>query len=333
MGFSIERNGIIGADVMMRQIWADMIANGFTQKFPTPPGSLSTATNVTLEAGPTVDPLSETQPWRIAMKFTSTGIDINVATPYQLPDDGTIATASKGGLGKIGNIKNGKTEEQGSTLSGSDAIKTPAESYPLSYRLTITNRGIFCLWWVEGEDANGSAFSWFLVQRPVNPTTGETLVTGHAPVFCVYSTNGSGAYNPPGTPAQGKNVGLVDIADTINRFTVRERDVHRPVPAVPATLATVDYGPIMNAIQQVAIAENNQYILTFPNGLNTDRYAYKEELDMIAYTSADVISQYSEVEITVYGEATPRKYFALNANMPNNTGMRILALIQGSDIT
>ena len=53
---------------------------------------------------------------------------------------------------------------------------------------------------------------------------------------------------------------------------------------------------------------------------------------MIAYTSADVISAGTEIEIQVYGEETPRKYKALYSNGPNNTGMRPLILIEGGGI-
>jgi hypothetical protein len=89
----------------------------------------------------------------------------------------------------------------------------------------------------------------------------------------------------------------------------------------------------MNARQQVAISENNKYVITFPNGLNTSRYAYTHELDMIAYTSADVVSEGTNVPITVYGEGTPRIYKAMPSNGPNNTGMRMLVLVSGGGIS
>jgi hypothetical protein len=65
-----------------------------------------------------------------------------------------------------------------------------------------------------------------------------------------------------------------------------------------------------------------------PNRLNTQRYAYTDELDLIGYTSADVISQDSDVPVTVYGESSPRKYKAMKTSGPNNTGFRILVLTE-----
>jgi hypothetical protein len=89
---------------------------------------------------------------------------------------------------------------------------------------------------------------------------------------------------------------------------------------------------IINSQPQVVIAENNRYIVVFPNGLNTPRYMYTEELDMVAYTSADVISHYSDISMTVYNEATPRVYKAMQSNGLNNTGMRILMIRKGAGI-
>jgi hypothetical protein len=50
---------------------------------------------------------------------------------------------------------------------------------------------------------------------------------------------------------------------------------------------------------------------------------------MIAYASADVTSQFATHEVTVYGEAQPREYRALNANHADNKGMRIYFQISG----
>ncbi|MNY64346.1 hypothetical protein D3C86_2014390 [compost metagenome] len=53
---------------------------------------------------------------------------------------------------------------------------------------------------------------------------------------------------------------------------------------------------------------------------------------MIAYTSADVIAEESEIPVTVYNEGTPRIYRALKANGDNNTKMRLLFLIDGGGV-
>jgi hypothetical protein len=163
--------------------------------------------------------------------------------------------------------------------------------------------------WEDASDTNPS-FSWFLIQSPVNKLTGAPLKTDNSPIVCVYSCDST----------------------VIQKFVVSESDVFRPTPAVSAETDTVNSAAIINSKDQVAIATGNKYLVTFPNRLNTDRYAYTEELDMIAYTSADVIAEESEIPVTVYGESAPRVYRALKANLPNNAGMRILFLVEGGGV-
>jgi hypothetical protein len=50
---------------------------------------------------------------------------------------------------------------------------------------------------------------------------------------------------------------------------------------------------------------------------------------MMAYTSADVVADYTNVPLTVYGEAQPRMYKAMRSMAGNSTGMRLLVLVQG----
>lgn len=106
------------------------------------------------------------------------------------------------------------------------------------------------------------------------------------------------------------------------RFTVCEVDIHRPSLSIPADVTTEDGNAILNAHRQVATSEDNKYVITIPKGLNTTRYAYTHELDMIGYTSADVIGEGTEVDLPLYeGEF---KFRALAANRQRNTGMRIM---------
>lgn len=236
-------------------------------------------------------------------------------------------------------------------------------AYPMSYVMSITDRGFFFSLWEQTSDDVGNRNSWMLVQRPVDHVTGATYVTGKAPVHCMYQIMTKYAHRPWIQAEQNRT--MVDTDPSINimspkavnirRFIVREQDIEAPYPTpryvkdafglrmdyaeggfpfgVDATEHSVDYAAVINGRQQVAITENNKYVLTFPNGFNTARYAYTHETDMIAYTSADVISADTEVSITVYGEATPRVYKALQSNGPNNTGMRILVLRSGGGIS
>ena len=107
-----------------------------------------------------------------------------------------------------------------------------------------------------------------------------------------------------------------------HRFVVCEADINRPSLTIPADRTTEDGNAIFNSHRQVATSEDNKYVITIPKGLNTTRYAYTHELDMMGYTSADVIGEGTEVDLPLYGGEY--KFRALAANRQRNTGMRIL---------
>ena len=325
-GFTIQRSGFTRVPELFYAIITDLVANGFTQKFPSSPvpipvpGTPMTVFKATLEAGLTVNSLSATQPWRIQFNATAMQAgDVYVTTPLQAPDDGTISnldvvdsggvTALPSGLlNTMGRMSNSGDPAPYHFLDRSLRITLPAQAgaYPMSYRLTVTSHGIALFVWEDATDNRGTQFSWVVVQRPVDHVTGTPLVTGQCPVFCVFGLLGQPF-----------------------KYIVREADVLKPTLPVPADVNGPDSRSILNSLAQVAITENNRYVITFPNGINTPRFAYTEELDLVAYTSADVVSQYSDVPITVYGEVAARTYKAMNANGPNNTGMRMLMLTSG----
>ena len=66
-GFVVQENGFVKAGDLIRAVVANMEANGFVRMFPAAPINDPAPNSfvVTLEAGPTVDQLSATQPWRI----------------------------------------------------------------------------------------------------------------------------------------------------------------------------------------------------------------------------------------------------------------------------
>jgi hypothetical protein len=365
-GYVIERHGYTTAAAMVGDVVTDMIANGFNFIWTTGGGTtFNKATagdvyRVILEAGGDVDPLNadnvvSKQPWRVCFDVQDAQrAFVHVATPLQLTNEGIVATEkyyNESGstsmlqsidyLGSIGAQVGAIYSTSGSSRPGiidptSGLYQAPTASggvpgdettkglimrkvrvagfgasYPLSYRLAITNRGFWLGCWEAALTAeSSSSFNWMLVQRPVDRTTGAVLTTGKAPVFCVSGVGGQ-----------------------YWQFTVRESDILRPGKRRSASENTEDSEAILNIEDQVSLSEDGKYIVTFPSRLNTSRYRYPHELDMIGITSADVVSQYSDVPLTVYGEGTPRSYKALHANGVNNTGMRILVLQQGGGIS
>lgn len=328
--FSIQRNGYTRVPELFLAIVNDLVANGFTLKFPTSPlqapvdGTPYTGFKATLEASAEADPLAASQPYRIAFDCsTYVGGQVGnvfIAAPLQLPNDGTVATLDKSdGSGTSQKMFAGMlntTAKMPTSVSGTtnysdvffiyrqDRItdQATANAYPMSYRLSITDHGVAVCVWENATDEDAiPQQSWFVAQRPVDHVTGAPLVDGHCPLFCVYG-----------------------MKSKVSKFIVRESDVLKPSTSVDATIDTEDSAAIINNVNQVSIRENGRYLITFPNGLNTARHAYTEDLDMIAYTSADVVSQFSDVKIQPYGEAQARTYKAMLANTPYNTGMRIL---------
>ena len=329
-GFTVQRSGYTRVPELFYAITQDLLANGFTMVFPTTPllapvaGTPYTSIyKVTLAATAAIDPLIASQPWSIQFNVRGTQFaTVTIATPVQLTADGKAALVQDAGsdTGMLSPTLNwssygNATDDPANTFIARGATVTSVieASYPFSYRISTSSNGVVVAIWADASDAATtiqapSAFQWFCVQRPVDHSTGSATIpaTVHAPLFCVFGMNAK-----------------------VYKFVVREADVLKPSVPVDATTNTVDSQAIINGTQQVAITETNQYVITFPNGLNTQRYMYTTELDMIAYTSADVISAFTDVPLTVYGEASARSYKALNANGINNTGMRMLMLTAG----
>lgn len=210
-------------------------------------------------------------------------------------------------------------EDITSTRAGSSGstynVRSTHQSYventgiPYSYVLSISDHGVaFFLW--EDTTEPSPVFSMFCVQTPVNKDNGQPLLDLKSPIFCLYNCNNSG----------------------YKKFVVSEEDVAAPTVSVPAGQDTLNSAAILNEEEQVSVKINSRYLITFPNRVNTERYAYAEELDMIAYASADVIGEDTLIPITVYGEQVPRKYRSMKATGPNNTKMRLLLLQEGGGI-
>lgn len=379
MGIFIERQGFTKVHELATALVTDLIANGFTLQYPSSLVAdskqviLEPSANVN-SLHDTQQWAIKFQ-WDqgvsgvLAPETAKGGVlDVIVATPLQFNyETGAHATytkftgSSSGSDGSVAYDVNGligtasgRVDAQGSTsLSQGFADRTFIDrqrltisqtgdatlSYPMSYAVTISDRGLAIFVWEHGTDQYSNRFSWLIVQRPVNHTTGQQIVSGKAPVHCVYGLMKPQTNQPW---AAGDSLNL-------RRFIVREADVQVPYPQAPvvttapnrndvtlqgvdATQSTRDYAPIINAHQQVAITEDNKYVVVLPNGLNTSRYAYTHELDMIAYTSADVVSMGADVPVQVYGEGAPRIYRAMHANGPDNTGMRILMLRSGGGV-
>jgi hypothetical protein len=156
---------------------------------------------------------------------------------------------------------------------------------------------------------------------------------------------------------------------SIYRFVVRERDVLKPWDFhKSATMHQVDSFAIINPLEQLSVTPDRNFVFAVPNGLTTQRFYYPtSEVDLIAYTSAEISAQGSMIEISKYsdgfyydssvtatkikdpatgdykpvkedGSAVPyesaptRVYEGMMATLPNGNGMRLFFLSNGGPI-
>ncbi|SBV38444.1 hypothetical protein BN7874_246 [Phage NCTB] len=339
MSISVERNGFSNILQLGYQVVYDLVQSGGFQVVAvdkaTTSGFSSINSHYVLKPLVESDPLADdlVQPWRLVLEFNNTAgyIKVWVCTPTQLDDSwnvGEYETDKEAGFLGVDNL-----HDSTATFWSNDSTKTfwscykdqgiDPESIPLSYQLNVTDHGVFFSLWAESFDKAGDCFCWFNIQRPVDCDTGLIVSDGKAPLMCVFSRYGNSDAQKISDAPDDK------VANSILYFTVRESDVNMPEPPRSAVVPVGDSYPIINPLQQVAILEDGSYTVRFPQGFNTQRYLYDYKLDMIAYTSADVLSQWSKPKFTVFGEETQRTYKALNANFPNNSGMRVLCQIAG----
>lgn len=320
---TFRRSNLIGLKQVAHAIATDLLANGFAilSVDGVTPGTVSpTASRYIMTATLPVDPFASTQQWVLGIHASDDMdfLDFNAAPRTQLVGNVEFAFLDVNSNRQAGYFAPDNDTTEHFIRRGSGGWRLPDTgddaAYPISYLLTITDHGISFCAWAEGQDMLGYAFSWFVIQRPV--TRHGLIMGGKSPLFCLFSNNGGG------------HLANWDELDPtgILRYTVIEADVSAATSPVSAVQHGPDSASLMNPMQQVALSEDGNVVIFFPQSINTARYVYPWELDLIAYTSADVISTDSVVPARMYGESSNRFYRALNANAPNNTGMRLLLL-------
>lgn len=231
---------------------------------------------------------------------------------------------------------------------------------PMEFKLAIYERG-FALIATSTKFLDDMAInSVVCVQRGVS-CDGTVSTTGQKPLYLVtnVSATGSRVYNSQSSPF---NIDGPRVAWFYN--VIREADTTAPYPSwtaysgdgspnitdgsgsnswpananvnlnyVPTVISdpreilgqTLNYfptrwfGPVTN--------DTNEYIMLFPFGLCTDRFAFSEEIDLIAISKADAFQAGQSVPISVYGES--RTYTATtsnNVNVNNDSGIRVFIL-------
>ena len=383
---SFTRHGFANIQHLMTTVDGLLVSNAhpglqdssvgyFNRIFGNVSSTLSDGQTIVYEATTNIDPLANYTPtgssiragWRMAFRFHDTPVarmSVYAATELQIKNNGTIVNltnrqASGSTLSDPAGLVGARWGSTSPPLANqSDTFKkvflntqysnNADGAYPMSFTLTLTNRGIFfTVYEANQEEASPDADStpaedenfqympirWFLIQRPVDRVTGHvrgggalrkqntpalTTIqandpnneTSRCPLYCVF---GFGAPNE------------------YQRFVVRENDILSPSKKKTVTEAQEDCPPMINQFQQQSITETGEFVVTFLTNLTTSRYRYGDELDMLGTVAAEVIGPGTAINVQVYGEtvnsvAVQRTYTALYANNPNGVGMRLMAL-------
>lgn len=280
---------------------------------------------------------------------------VHAATDLQLTNTGNIARLNTrsvtGGTGNVvytepaGNLGNDWSANTANApnqatfneiwLNRSPNVGSES-AYPMSYALTLTNRGVFLGIWEDSQEEipqgtfdpadnpnpdgsfGNSPFRWFLIQRSVDRITGHVrggaklrgdpspaAETSRCPVFCLTGT---------GSPV------------TYRKFIVREADVVSPSRKKLAAVNTEDSPALLNPWPQQSLTETGEFVVTFINNLTTPRFRYPDELDMLGTVSAEVVGAGTTIRVNVYNEPYPREYTAIYSNERHGTGMRLMVL-------
>lgn len=305
--------------------------------------------------------------WRICFNAEGTPrnkLHVHLGTELQLANDGQISRLSSRGIGTGSNVSKepaGNMSDEWDFSNGAspnpndfnqfwlnrDATDPANEgAYPMSYMLTMTNRGMFLAIWEGSQEENPqglypytsdnpnpdgfygySPLRWLLIQRPVDRLTGHVRGGGalrqnndpaaersRCPVVAI-----SGFGNPP------------DYRKTI----VREVDVLVPSRKKVVSIQSEDQPAMINPYQQQSLTEDGEFIVTFINAISTPRFRYADELDMVGTVSAKVIGAGTSIVVRVYDETddgTPtgvpvyREYTALYSTERHGNGMRLMVL-------
>ena len=314
--------------------------------------------------------ISNTEPgWRICFNIESDNkkVHVHVGTDLQLTDTGEVAKLTNRGIGTqtlvtkepVGNLAETWTYSQGSApdpnqfnqfwLNRTSTASGYEGAYPMSYLLTMTNRGVFLAVWEGSQEeipqalagpfaadnpnpdsAYGYGYSplrWFLVQRPVDRTTGHV--------------RGGGALRESNDPRDEKSrcpvvaIAGYGVPPVYRKMIVREVDVPVPSRKRLADVQTEDQPAMLSPYQQQSLTENGEFIVTFLNSINTSRFRYADELDMLGTVSARVVGPGTTITVRVYDETDDglptgnpvyRQYTSLYATERYGSGMRLMVL-------
>lgn len=225
---------------------------------------------------------------------------------------------------------------------------------PMAYHLTIVERGFSLACWTQALTEDTTKMGVIVVQRGVS-CDGTVASTGQKPLYMVTNVSATGSALVAGRdgndgPRHAWFYSIVRESDTTqarpNWFTYGFSnapgviaDGYYKYNANVISCETEPQGQSLNYFptrwKTPVTTDTGEYILLFPFGLCTGRFAFSDEIDLIAVSKADAFQHGQEVPINVYG--ADRKYRALNSNnqSPNvnyDSGIRVFLMFSGPGI-
>ena len=247
------------------------------------------------------------------------------------------------------------------TLTGISKDYTPRlyPSNPYGYTLTIVTRGFSLNIFPQASTEDLQQSGYYVVQRAMG-CSGSMTTTGNIPLYLVTNVTSVTLDNTLST-ANGVDSILGPQATWFARI-IREKNITDQYPLwSPASAGYIstsigsrgaDYvlmetnisdnrellGNVLHRFpdrwQGPVTRDTGEYVLLFPFGICSNRFAYTDELDLIAVSKANAYQSSQLVPVSVYTET--RKYLAgssNNAQVGNDSGIRVFIYTDGPEIT
>jgi hypothetical protein len=371
IGNDVAGNPLTTGKALLYNLITDMVTAGFTI-VAQDGANVAASKQFLLQPSLGIDPLWTANPWRVyleakgdAVERNNTGGSVPVdlrglylkfGSPSQLPDIATSEDSTAYEYPIIPERVWTLTPESANIMPV-NAIEFPRLSvrFPMSYRLTVVERGFVLAAWTQGITEDMNMMGVICVQRGIG-CSGTVATTGQRPLWLVtnVSTTGTGLSQSPFLNRDGpRTAWFYDV--------IREFDTTTPSPdwtafgpgaqGVPSSHNGLNYcvnfisddreilGQALNYFptrwQTPVTTDTGEYVLLFPFGLCTDRFAFSDEIDLLAVSKADAYQAGQIVPIDVYGDS--REYTAFNSNNSNtpinyDSGIRIFIMTKGAGI-
>ncbi len=292
---------------LIQDIVTDLqVNNGFT--IPSG-GDGGTTGGIWILEADTADPLSSTQPWRIAIDEVSstiwwgTDIQINEAGLFVGGPNNFIASGSVG--------VNLLTD---TNLIG--AQSPSAGTFVYEYILSVSDRGFALSVFPNGKQNDAYFTRSIVIQRPTNPVTGDIKQDNKAPVFAVFSgvVTENAINSRLESLLNGSKPGVTgnDQVPGFNFSVVRDLDNPTASSAIAMNvvsttlLYTFDFEWF-----QPALLDNFNHVIKFPFGMALSiRHIYLDEMDMMGLVNGATFAFEQEANIDLYTPTDSRVYIA-----------------------